>query len=100
MPFIWFSQLVLGTNPDAFVGLTAGKTPYDGPEVQNAFKVWGDMYAKGYFTDPREQDDQKFFANGTAAMFLDRRLALGLVRRRGHEAGRRLQDLPDAVGVA
>jgi multiple sugar transport system substrate-binding protein len=70
MPFIWFSQLVLGTSPDAFVGLTSGKTPYDGPEVQNAFKVWGDMYAKGYFTDPREQDDQKFFVNGTAAMFL------------------------------
>lgn len=70
MPFIWFSQLVLGTSPDAFVGLTAGTTPYDGPEVHNAFKVWGDMYAKGYFTDPREQDDSKFFADGSAAMFL------------------------------
>jgi multiple sugar transport system substrate-binding protein len=70
MPFIWFSQLVLGTNPDAFVGLTSGKVPYDGPEVHKAFKIWEDMYAKGYFTDPREQDDSKFFANGTAGMFL------------------------------
>lgn len=70
MPFIWFSQLVLGTSPDAFVGLTDGTVPYDGPEVQNAFKVWGEMYAKGYFTDPREQDDQKFFVDGTAAMYL------------------------------
>ena len=70
MPFIWFSQLVLGTSPDAFVGLTDGSVAYDGPEVQNAFKVWGDMYAKGYFTDPREQDDQKFFVDGTAAMYL------------------------------
>jgi len=70
MPFIWFSQLVLGTNPDAFVGLTSNKTPYNGPEVHKAFQIWGDMYKKGYFTDPREQDDSKFFANGSAAMFL------------------------------
>lgn len=70
MPFIWFSQLVLGTNPDDFVGLTDGTVPYDGPTVQNAFKVWGEMYAKGYFTDPREQDDQKFFVDKSAAMFL------------------------------
>ncbi len=70
MPFIWFSQLVLGTNPDSFVGLTDGTVPYDHPDVQNAFKVWGEMYAAGYFTDPREQDDQKYFVDGTASMFL------------------------------
>ncbi len=70
MPFIWFSQLVLGTDPDAFVGLTDGSVPYDGDAVKNAFAVWGDMYAKGYFTDPREQDDQKYFVDGTASMFL------------------------------
>jgi multiple sugar transport system substrate-binding protein len=70
MPFIWFSQLVLGTNPDTFVGLTDGSVPYDSPDVQNAFNVWGEMYSKGYFTDPREQDEQKFFVDGTAAMFL------------------------------
>ncbi len=70
MPFIWFSQLVLGTNPDDFVGLTSGKVPYDGPTVQNAFKVWGEMYAKGYFSDPREQDFNKNFTNSSTAMFL------------------------------
>jgi len=70
MPFIWFSQLVLGTNPDTFVGLTDGTVAYDSPDVQNAFAVWTDMYAKGYFTDPREQDDQKYFVDGTASMFL------------------------------
>jgi multiple sugar transport system substrate-binding protein len=70
MPFIWFSQLVLGTSPDAFVGLTSNKAAYDGPEVHKAFALWADMYKKGYFTDPREQDDSKFFADGSAAMFL------------------------------
>jgi multiple sugar transport system substrate-binding protein len=70
MPFIWFSQLVLGTNPDSFVGLTDGSVAYDSADVKNAFKVWGEMYAKGYFTDPREQDDQKYFTDKSAAMFL------------------------------
>lgn len=70
MPFIWFSQLVLGTNPDSFVGLTDGSVAYDSADVQNAFKVWGDMYAKGYFTDPREQQAEKFFVDGSASMFL------------------------------
>ncbi len=70
MPFIWFSQLVLGTNPDTFVGLTDGTVAYDSPDVQNAFAVWGDMYAKGYFTDPREQDAQKYFVDATASMYL------------------------------
>jgi multiple sugar transport system substrate-binding protein len=70
MPFIWFSQLVLGTNPDSFVGLTDGTVAYDSPDVQNAFKVWGEMYAKGYFTDPREQQAEKFFVDGSASMFL------------------------------
>lgn len=70
MPFIWFSQLTFGTNPDSFVGLTDGSVAYDSPDVQNAFKVWGEMYAKGYFTDPREQQAEKFFVDGSASMFL------------------------------
>lgn len=87
MPFIWFSQLVLGTDPDAFVGLTDGSVPYDGEAVQNAFEVWGDMYEKGYFTDPREQDEQKFFVDGTASMFLVGDWHSGSFVEAGMEAG-------------
>ena len=81
MPFIWFSQLVLGTDPDAFVGLTDGSVPYDGPAVQKAFKIWGDMYAKGYFTDPREQDDSEVLRRRHGGDVPDRRLAFRAVRR-------------------
>ena len=70
MPFVWFSQLMISTDPDAFVGLTDGSVPYDGPEVQKVFEIWGDMYAKGYFSDPREEDANKNFAAGTAAMYI------------------------------
>jgi multiple sugar transport system substrate-binding protein len=88
MPFIWFSQLVVGTSPDAFVGLTDGSVAYDGPEVKNAFKVWGEMYAKGYFTDPREQDPGKFFLDGTAAMYLIGDWNSGSVAAAGMEPGK------------
>lgn len=88
MPFIWFSQLVLGTSPDAFVGLTDGTVAYDGPEVQNAFKVWGEMYAKGYFSDPREQDPAKPFTDKTAAMFLIGDWHTGAFAAAGMEPGK------------
>lgn len=88
MPFIWFSQLVLGTNPDAFVGLTDGSVAYDSEDVQNAFQVWGEMYDKGYFTDPREQDDQKYFVDGTASMFLVGDWHSGSFVEAGMEAGK------------
>lgn len=87
MPFIWFSQLVLGNDPDAFVGLTDGTVPYDGPVVQKAFEIWGDMYSKGYFTDPREQDDTKFFVDGTAAMYLIGDWNSGAIAAKGMEPG-------------
>ncbi len=70
MPFIWFSQIMISTDPDAFVGLSDGSVPYDGPEVQKAFEIWGDMYEKGYFSDPREEDADKNFADGSAAMYV------------------------------
>lgn len=86
-PFIWFSQLMAATNPDAFVGLTDGSVPYDGPEAQLAFDIWADMYSKGYFTDAREPDPYKFFADETAAMFLIGDWAAGLMEEKGLAPG-------------
>lgn len=70
MPFIWFSQLVAGVDADAFAGINDGSVPYNGDAVRQAFEMWVEMYEKGYFADPREKDDQKFFVEGTAAMYL------------------------------
>ncbi len=70
MPFIWFSQLVAGVDPEAFVGINDGSVAYNGEAVQEAFAMWVEMYERGYFSDPREKDDQKFFVDGSAAMYL------------------------------
>jgi multiple sugar transport system substrate-binding protein len=87
MGLIWFSELMIRTDPDAFVGLTDGTTPYNGPEVQRAFEIWVDFYERGYFTDPREQDDTRFFVNGEAAMWLIGEWAAGVVETKGMVPG-------------
>lgn len=83
MGLIWFSELMIRTDPDAFVGLTDGSVAYNGPEVHRAFEIWVDFYERGYFTDPREQDDSRFFVNGDAAMWLIGEWAAGVVETKG-----------------
>ncbi|QQA43632.1 ABC transporter substrate-binding protein [Pelagovum pacificum] len=87
MGLIWFSELMIRTDPDAFVGLTDGSVPYNGPEVQRAMDIWVDFYEKGYFTDPREQDETRFFVNGDAAMYLIGEWTAGILANRGMEPG-------------
>lgn len=87
MGLIWFSELMIRTNPDAFVGLTDGSVPYNGPEVKAAFDIWVDFYERGYFTDPREQDDTRFFVNGEAGMWLIGEWAAGVLENKGMVPG-------------
>jgi multiple sugar transport system substrate-binding protein len=100
MGLIWFSELMIRTDPDAFVGLTDGSVPYNGPEVHRAFEIWVDFYERGYFTDPREQDDSRFFVNGDAAMWLIGEWAAGVVETKGLVPGRAIQRLHHADGDA
>lgn len=68
--FIWFEELLLRTNPDAFVKLNNGKASYTGPAVKKVFKIWQDLYAKGYFTKATSNEEVLNFARGKAAMYL------------------------------
>jgi multiple sugar transport system substrate-binding protein len=81
--FIWFQEIMLRTDPDAFRGLFTGKTSYDGPAVRNAFKIWGDLYAKGYMTDPRSQQDIVDYASGKGAIYLMGDWSIGPVENAG-----------------
>ena len=60
--FIWFEELMIRTDPQAYKGLHDGTVPYDGAAVQKAFQLWSDLYAKGYFTDPRSNEEAQDFA--------------------------------------
>jgi multiple sugar transport system substrate-binding protein len=50
--FIWFEEMIIGEDPDLYVDLCEGRARYTDPRVRKALDVWGDMIARGYFTDP------------------------------------------------
>ncbi len=85
--FIWFQEIMLRTNPDAYKGLHDGSVPYDSDAVRNAFEIWSDWYAKGYFSDPRSNEEAADFARGKGAIYLIGDWAIGLVEAAGMTAG-------------
>jgi len=81
--FTWFEELMIRTNPDAYRGLFTGKTAYDGPEVQNVFRLWGELYAKGYMSDPRSQQEVIDVAAGKGAIYLMGEWVIGALANAG-----------------
>ncbi len=68
--FIWFEELLLRTDPDAYMKLNRGEIGYTSAPIKKVFKVWGDLYAKGYFTPATSNEEVLNFARGKAAMYL------------------------------
>lgn len=84
--FIWFQEIMLRTDPEAYKGLHDGTVAYDSDAVRNAFKIWSDWYAKGYFSDPRSNEEAADFARGKGAIYLIGDWAIGLVEAAGMKA--------------
>ena len=68
--FIWFSEIMIRQNPEAYKGLHTGDVAYDGPEVQAVFDQWVEWYDKGYFGDMRTPEEAQDFARGKGSMYL------------------------------
>jgi multiple sugar transport system substrate-binding protein/raffinose/stachyose/melibiose transport system substrate-binding protein len=69
--FIMFEEMVARQDPQLYVDLCAGKVKYSDPRVKEAFKVWADLIARGYFTDPSTDlfaDGPRLFNEGKVAM--------------------------------
>jgi len=98
--FIWFQELLLRTDPKAYTGLNNGSVAYDSPAVRNVFRIWSDMYAKGWFSDPRSNEEINDFIRGKGVMYLFGEWAVGLLGKAGFplkELG--VFILPNAPGV-
>jgi ABC-type glycerol-3-phosphate transport system substrate-binding protein len=85
--FIWFQEIMIRTNPEAYKGLHDGSVAYDSDAVRNAFQIWSDWYANGYFSDPRSNEEAADFARGKGAIYLIGDWAIGLVEAAGMKAG-------------
>lgn len=81
--FIWFQELMIRSNPDAYAGLHDGSVAYDSDAVREVFKIWVDMYEKGYFTDPRTTAEIEDFAGGSAGMYLMGEWVVGILDANG-----------------
>jgi len=84
--FIWFQELMLRMHPEAYNGLNDGSVAYNSDEVREVFKTWSDMYAKGWFSDPRSTEEVNDFARGNGAMYLIGEWAFGLLTAAGVSA--------------
>jgi multiple sugar transport system substrate-binding protein len=81
--FIWFQELLLRLHPEAYDGLNDGSVAYDSDAVRDVFTAWSDLYARGWFSDPRSNEEVNDFARGAGAMYLIGDWAYGLVTAAG-----------------
>jgi multiple sugar transport system substrate-binding protein len=50
--FIWFQQVLIGSDPTLYQDLMAGRAKYTDEPVVQAMNVWKGMIESGYFNDP------------------------------------------------
>jgi len=50
--FLWFEQLLVGSNPTLYNNLESGKASYLSPGVVAVMKEWRTLIDDGYFTNP------------------------------------------------
>ncbi|WP_246001959.1 ABC transporter substrate-binding protein [Allorhizocola rhizosphaerae] len=55
--FVWFQQLLVGSDPDLYQRLSEGKAKYTDPGVVKVMELWKSMIDKGYFTDPGDKTE-------------------------------------------
>ncbi|MEQ4715804.1 ABC transporter substrate-binding protein [Nonomuraea sp. B19D2] len=67
--FVWFEQLMAGTDPDLYDRLSTGKAKYTDPGVVQVMEKWKTLIDAGYFINPGDKTDPgDVLKNGKAAM--------------------------------
>ncbi|WP_433440696.1 ABC transporter substrate-binding protein [Nonomuraea sp. CA-141351] len=67
--FVWFEQLLAGTDPDLYDRLSTGQAKYTDPGVAEVMKRWKSMIDAGYFNNPGDKTDPAdMLKTGKAAM--------------------------------
>jgi multiple sugar transport system substrate-binding protein len=55
--FVWFQQLLIGTDPELYNKLASGEAKYTDPGVVAVMERWKQMIDGGYFSDPGSKED-------------------------------------------
>lgn len=69
--FVWFQQLLIGTDPQLYNDLATGKAKYTDPGVVAVMERWKSMLDKGYFSDAGSKEQPEvMLKSGKVAMGL------------------------------
>lgn len=71
--FIWFEQVLVGTDPDLYTGVLDGSIAYDDPRVIEAVGTWTGLIEDGYITPSAQLNNDNYiqeFQNGSYGMYL------------------------------
>ncbi|MEU1386741.1 MULTISPECIES: ABC transporter substrate-binding protein [unclassified Nonomuraea] len=67
--FVWFEQLLAGSDPDLYDRLSTGQAKYTDPGVVQVMEKWKSLIDAGYFMNPGDKTDPgDVMKNGKAAM--------------------------------
>ncbi|WP_214322534.1 ABC transporter substrate-binding protein [Nonomuraea sediminis] len=67
--FVWFEQLLAGSDPDLYDRLSTGKAKYTDPGVVAVMQKWKQLIDAGYFVNPGDKTDPAdLLKTGKAAM--------------------------------
>ncbi|MBB5775717.1 ABC transporter substrate-binding protein [Nonomuraea jabiensis] len=67
--FVWFEQLMAGSDPDLYDRLATGQAKYTDPGVVQVMEKWKSLIDAGYFINPGDKTDPgDVLKNGKAAM--------------------------------
>ncbi|MER6944432.1 ABC transporter substrate-binding protein [Nonomuraea sp. NPDC000554] len=67
--FVWFEQLMAGTDPDLYDRLSTGQAKYTDPGVVQVMEKWKQLIDAGYFVNPGDKTDPAdLLKSGKAAM--------------------------------
>ncbi|NUR90024.1 MAG: extracellular solute-binding protein, partial [Nonomuraea sp.] len=67
--FVWFEQLMAGTDPDLYDKLSTGQAKYTDPGVVAVMDKWKQLIDAGYFVNPGDKTDPAdLLKTGKAAM--------------------------------
>ncbi|WP_239151761.1 ABC transporter substrate-binding protein [Virgisporangium aurantiacum] len=55
--FVWFQQMLVGSDPELYAKLSEGKAKYTDPGVVKVMEQWKDLIDKGYFSDPGDKTE-------------------------------------------
>jgi multiple sugar transport system substrate-binding protein len=70
--FVWFQQLLLGTDPALYDKLSTGKAKYTDPGVVSVMKQWKSMIDSNYMSDAGDKTDPgALLKSGKVAMVPD-----------------------------